>query len=71
MRLGILATGSVGRDLLVGATFLVNFYSVFDLTDDRIGFCPATVNEAASRRLQDFDGSAMISRLLDQRASGG
>jgi len=68
MRLGVLASGSAGHDLLVGATFLVNFYSVFDLTDDRIGFCPATGSGAASRRLEDFDGAAMISRLLDDKA---
>ena len=65
LRSGVVASTGEGRELLVGATFLVNFYSVFDLTNDRMGFCPAKRRNAFSRHLQDTDDSETLSRLLD------
>jgi Eukaryotic aspartyl protease len=56
-------TNQINCDILVGATFLVNFYTVFDLAQDRIGFCPAKPGLTKTRRLQDE--TDLISALLD------
>lgn len=63
LRTGIVGSNGVSQDILVGAAFLVNFYSVFDLGTPRLGFCPAKVGLTGdSRRLREDNG---ISRLLD------
>ena len=52
-------------DIIIGATFLINLYSVFDMANDRIGFCPAKPGLSVvtdSRRLEE---SELISNLLD------
>ena len=50
-------------DVILGATFLITVYSVFDLTNNRMGFCPSKDGLATSRRLEDVD--ERISELLD------
>ena len=65
LRTGVVGSNGVSQDLLVGATFLVNFYSVFDLAQQRIGFCPAKVGLTTHSRRLGEDSSDSISRLLD------
>ena len=62
LRADVLADNRVSDDLLVGATFLVNFYTVFDINNDRMGFCPAK-RLSRDRRLEDSNQA--ISKLLD------
>ena len=43
-----------GFDVIVGATFLVNFYTVFDIGNNKMGFCPPKPGLLPStRRLAD------------------
>jgi len=56
-------TSSLPCDILVGAVFLVNFYSVFDLEGERMGFCPAKVGLTKARRLEEE--ADFLSQLLD------
>jgi len=63
LRTGVVSNTAVTKDLLVGAAFLVNFYTVFDIANERMGFCQAKRNLYRSRRLQDESGA--ISSLLD------
>ena len=53
-------------DMIIGATFLINFYSVFDMVNNQVGFCPPkpglTVRGSA-RRLEDTE---LLGNLLDR-----
>lgn len=52
-------------DLIIGATFLVNFYTVMDLANNRIGVCPSRPGLGGGRRLAGSASADAISLLLD------
>ena len=51
LRMDSFGRNGLSQDVLLGAVFLVNFYSVFDIANDRIGFCVA--QKGIARRLQE------------------
>ena len=63
LRVSSFSGGGYPFDIILGATFLINFYTVFDLTNERIGFCYSQPGLAASRRLEE--GSDRLAKLLD------
>ena len=65
MRLDVLSGGE-SFDLIVGATFLVNFYTVFDIANNKIGFCPPKSGVLPPTRRLAEDS---LDRLLHRRPS--